>query len=172
MTRPPRLLNTAELADARRHAERLIAAIDDGTFDEALRRAAIPPSGDGYPGSTLGDGGSRGSDATSSTERAALGRQRPDHVAEGIGAVSQAVRDATDRMRWAMAGLTSTFDLGESERGRRSTLVECCEPHCDDLVVKAGRCEPCYVYHRRHDGAIVPRSVVQQRQLRRDSTAG
>ena len=168
----PRLPNAVDLADWRRHAQRFIEAIDDGSIAEATRRANIPSVPDGYPSSTLGDGGSRGSDATSSTERAAIERGVIDQVQHGVTDACRKLGDAVHSIVWGLSGISNTHDLGESARGRQSVLVDCCEPHCEDQAIKSGRCDACRMWRHRHDGAMVPRSVIQARELRRDSTAG
>jgi hypothetical protein len=173
---PRRLPTATEITDWRRHAERLIDSIDDGTIALAVARAAIPSVPDGYPSSTLGDGGSRGSDATSSTERAAMAKPIPDPITSGVLAAVDQIRAAIDGVVWAMHGIKATLELGEVERGRQSVLVDCCEIHCEDVAVKAGRCRGCYEWHARAmakgEDRPVPRDVIQQRVLRRDSTAG
>lgn len=172
MTPSRRLPNAVELTDWVRHAQRLIDDIADGTMAELIRRASIPSTPDAYPSSTLGDGGSRGSDATSSTERAALAKAMPDQVSIGAHAVIDKIREAVDLLVWARHGASSTLALGELERGRQAVLVDCCEIHCEDVAVKAGRCRGCYEWHARAmakgEDRPVPRDVIQQRMLRRE----
>jgi len=168
--------NAVELTDWVRHAQRLIDDVADGTMAELIRRASITSTPDAYPSSTLGDGGSRGSDATSSTERAAMARAMPDQVTDGANAVIAKIREAVELLAWARHGASSTLALGEMDRGRQSVLVDCCEINCEDVATKAGRCQPCHLWHHKHlakgDDRPVPRDVIQQRILRRDSTAG
>ena len=64
-------------AEMVKRLRRLADLIDDGSADKAMRNAKIHADAIGFPTGTLGDGTSRSTDSTSSTERAALPRH-PD----------------------------------------------------------------------------------------------
>lgn len=118
----------------------------------ALKMAAVLASA-GYPASTLGDGGSRGSDGTSSTERAALQDSRWRLVDSRLVALMDL---------WHLTGLQLAALLSdvvahaeaEGLRPRPAGAGDCrrCNEYCSGAAndrLRVGYCHACYMAWRR-----------------------
>lgn len=119
---------------------------------DALKMASVLAS-IGYPASTLGDGGSRGSDGSSSTERAALSFDRWRNVDSRLSALLDL---------WHLTGLQLASLLAdilahaepEGLRPRPAGAGDCrrCDAYCSGAAndrLRVGYCQNCYMKWRR-----------------------
>jgi hypothetical protein len=77
--------------------------------------------------------------------------------------------DATgeDIVRWVQRG--QKLVTAPKPQPADDGPAACVEMYCEDQAVKAGRCEPCYVWNRRNNGNPVPRAIIDDRVRRRDN---
>jgi hypothetical protein len=132
---------------------------------ELFRRDDQPTGPDGYPTSTGGSAQSTISTHStgSTTETAALqlaerGRER-DVIRHARMETVGGIWEAHGALRQALSTALNALELGDSNRGRQSTLSPCGNPHCDQTVtgqgedrMRDGRCPRCYTWRRRHPG--------------------
>ena len=116
------------------------------------------------------------------------GKCRPDDVklttVEAAAEAGLIDRRLAEIQTHLAAGLSNLDATGEDvvrwiQRGKKMTTTPkpqledgpavCVELYCEDHAVKAGRCEPCYVWNRRNQGNPVPRAVIEDRVRRRDN---
>lgn len=132
-------------------------------YDRATRmRPSMPdgfPSGGGNPG---GGGGS-----SSSTEAAVLAREV--HREDPAEALIRQAADFTAQAASSIRALFNTLDKYDelmNPKGPGQVAPVCCEPHCDALAARAGRCLDCFEWRAAHGGpeaGPVPRAVIEAR---------
>lgn len=147
----------------------------DGAVQRLIALAELPRLGrehtrdaDGYGHGSSGDGGSRGSDPTSTTERAAL---EGDDTATAMLAIAIDHYDQAMRHVYAAASALNAYRNPKQRTEGRVSTVEPCRA-CAQLALpraKAGYCEACY---RAWDRAGRPdRATFEHERKRREDVA-
>jgi len=129
------------------------------------------PDTDGYPSGGLGDGGSRSTDGTSSTERAAETLAvRGDQSSEEIERIIEGALAGYEQLRLAASRLNAYVTPRQVVKGRANQADIC--PACDKATdkVKAGYCPTC---HRQwcREGRPDRAWFVRRRKGERDAQA-
>ena len=141
-------------AEMVKRLRRLADLIDDGSADKAMRNAQIHASALGFPTGTLGDGTSRSTDVTSSTERAAM-PSRPDPTLYDHAKMKERSL-LLDRILGDVLNLLGRWTPDAREdapKGPKATYCANAANGCDTILVpgniRNGRCERCSRYLRR-----------------------
>lgn len=122
-------------------------------FGETARVMARVLSPRGYPTSTIGDGGSRSSDTTSSTERAALApspfANADVELANRMRRLWDAQDDVDDYVVFLLARADDIDDVPVAACVACGTLVDRRKNPSDYNRIKRGLCPPCYASFNR-----------------------
>lgn len=167
----------SELRRAERHIRRVadtVTLLTQARLADLDRKSRFEDIPDGFPGATLSDGGSRSTEGTSSTERAALRRDERHHsdpVGRSIAEVFVLLkRMADDSAR--VHHLVSYIDhVKSAAEGRVSSLSGECLA-CSDVVsgaehdrLRAGLCRACFDKCRAEHPADRGAWIARQRGL-------
>jgi hypothetical protein len=134
-------------------AARVANLLRGDAFADALDHARVHAEAHGYPSNTLGDGGSRSTEPTSSTERAAL---TYDPTLEHYARMLRALR-RLDSAAGELTDLAAHWSPGaRDELPKASVTRYCCNPRCPlgDIPLQryyGGRHRKCYDFWR-HNG--------------------
>lgn len=159
-----------ELAHHLEVVDELVTLVERGQIVEAIRRARIPSTIDGYPTSTIG-AGSPNAETITAPERAAMSAQRDDGVTDQVRRACDALRRGVAEIAVAVDGFVVALDQAEARRGRQVAVIECAEIHCAELVPTGsprGRCQPCRDWQAEVGDPLrpVPSHVVEARSER------
>jgi hypothetical protein len=122
----------------------------NGRLERAIKMAAALDSR-GWPAATLGDGGSRSTDSTSSTERAGLEPSHAPHswtMATYLRVIHLATLGLESKVEWLHQHASDRDDIPGGTGN-----CEACETFCTPTRnphnrLKAGLCPRCYSAHR------------------------
>lgn len=135
--------------------DRMVEAL--GLLRRALpefeRRNRLAAGADGYPGSSMGGGGSGGIGRP--TERAALTRPPADPVRTWTREAVEALESAARSIATAESRRRLVLDSGGLS-GQAEPDRACENPSCGTLTrepLRDGRCPACYQWRRRNGGA-------------------
>lgn len=132
----------------------------------------------GYPASTIGDGGSRSTDGTSTTERAALNFRGPSDYERSEGARKRlhdaAVQELGNVNRWKARRDDATRDEVKVTTAHAQYCVNLWCPSGDvplDHNARGGRCGPCRDFRRRYDRDRTAEDVRRQLEAEREQAS-
>jgi len=155
LRRPNRRIEVSEMVQAREQTMAILDKLTPKVLTEAERRSRETCLPDGYPSGT-GDGGSRSSDPTSSTERAALrliaGEYPTDETLTACQHLRNALEGCWDAAITAEDAWTYVLHVSQTmrERASQSTLGTCQACFRDDVPnvgsdrIVAGYCPACF----------------------------
>jgi hypothetical protein len=150
VTRTPQ---PAELDRIATRTARLANLLRSDTVTDALRHARTHAEARGYPAATIGDGGSRSTEPTSSTERAALTHDPTlDHFERMVDALT-----TVDQATAELVSLLAQWAASAREQPERGPLAVYCANMangCENILVpgdiRRGRCPRCAKHLARH----------------------
>lgn len=158
--RPKRHLAVKDMTDARDQTATILGKMSRTVLAEVERRSRESCLPDGYP-SGGGDGGSRASDETSSTERAALRLVASEFPHDVVLSSCQTFRNALDKCWDAAIEAEDAWDyvlsVSKGKLGRETTLGNCQAclradvPNVGSDRIRAGYCNACFTAWVRTD---------------------